>query len=57
MGKAPKKTRVGYGLGLALARTAARSAGGDIYVDNHAGGGARFVVRLQRRAPAEEPAT
>jgi signal transduction histidine kinase len=57
MGKAPKKTRVGYGLGLALARTAARSAGGDIYVDNHAGGGARFVVRLPRRAPAEEPAT
>jgi signal transduction histidine kinase len=36
----------GAGLGLALARRLARSAGGDVEVDAAAGHGGRFVVRL-----------
>lgn len=42
----PIGARAGYGLGLALARTAARCHGGDIQVDRSPAGGARFTVHL-----------
>jgi signal transduction histidine kinase len=46
MGAVPDGARAGYGLGLALARTAARCHGGDIQVDRSPAGGARFTVDL-----------
>lgn len=54
-GEAPRGTRVGYGLGLAPARTAARSAGGSIAVEESRGGGARFRAELPRRAREAVP--
>ena len=36
----------GHGLGLSFVRQIARAHGGSIEVDNAAGGGARFTVRL-----------
>lgn len=48
VGKANKGARAGYGLGLALARTAARASGGEIEVADRPGGGTRFVVTLPR---------
>jgi signal transduction histidine kinase len=48
-GPSPDGARAGYGLGLALARTAARSQGGEIHVETADTGGARFHVRLPRR--------
>jgi two-component system heavy metal sensor histidine kinase CusS len=48
-GPSPDGARAGYGLGLALARTAARSQGGEIRVETADTGGARFHVRLPRR--------
>ncbi len=47
-GSTPAGSRAGYGLGLALARRAARSHGGDIEVGDTPTGGARFTVRLPR---------
>ena len=38
----------GFGLGLPLARRLARSAGGDVVLENPGGGGARFAVLLPR---------
>lgn len=47
-GQSPDGMRAGYGLGLALARTAARAEGGEIEVRDAASGGAAFIVRLPR---------
>lgn len=47
-GPAKKSGRVGYGLGLALSRTAVQSHGGTIAVETSPQGGARFHVRLPR---------
>lgn len=52
-GAAPRGSRRGYGLGLALARTAARAEGGDIVVRRTEAGGARFVVDLPRPERSE----
>ena len=48
--------RVGTGLGLALVAEHAGALGGAAWVEDRAGGGARFVVRLRaaRRAPTDE---
>jgi signal transduction histidine kinase len=44
------RNRIGTGLGLALVAEHARALGGEAWVEDRAGGGARFVVRL----PTEE---
>lgn len=44
--QARKHNRAGAGLGLAIARGIVDALGGTIRVENAAGGGARFVVRL-----------
>ncbi len=41
-------SRDGSGLGLALARENVRAQGGRIYVEDAAGGGARFVIEMPR---------
>jgi signal transduction histidine kinase len=38
----------GAGLGLAITRAVVRASGGDVTVEDRAGGGARFVVTLPR---------
>ena len=38
--------RIGTGLGLALVAEHAQALGGDAWVEDRSGGGARFVVRL-----------
>lgn len=43
--------RIGTGLGLALVAEHARALGGDTWVEDRAGGGARFVVQIRREAP------
>lgn len=43
--------RIGTGLGLALVAEHARALGGDAWVEERAGGGARFVVQVRREAP------
>jgi two-component system OmpR family sensor kinase len=48
-GPSPDGMRDGYGLGLALARAAARCQGGDIRVGAAEGGGARFEARFPKR--------
>jgi len=48
-GRPPSGGRMGYGLGLALAKAAVRSHGGEIMLDKGGSGGARFVVRLRRK--------
>jgi signal transduction histidine kinase len=46
----------GVGLGLSIARTMARSHGGDIILVNRQGGGLRAVIRLPRdRGPSDQP--
>lgn len=45
----------GHGLGLAIARRIARLLGGDVTVDDAAGGGAAFVLWLPRRGEAALP--
>lgn len=47
-GRAP-----GLGLGLSLALGYQRTQGGDLRAENHAGGGARFILSF-RRAPVQE---
>lgn len=44
------RKREGVGLGLSLARQIALAHGGSIEANNRAGGGARFALRLPRRA-------
>ncbi|MBI4998944.1 MAG: HAMP domain-containing protein [Rhodocyclales bacterium] len=43
------RTTGGVGLGLAIARDAARMHGGDLHLENRAGGGLRAVLNLPRR--------
>jgi signal transduction histidine kinase len=50
--QAGRKTERGTGLGLALSRKLARLLGGDLNVESQIGKGARFVLRLPRRAEA-----
>lgn len=45
------RNRIGTGLGLALVAEHARTLGGEAWVEDRPGGGARFVVRL----PTDEP--
>lgn len=47
-GRAAAGRRAGYGLGLALVRSAVQTHGGSVDVVSAAGGGARFRVRLPR---------
>lgn len=47
--------RVGYGLGLALTRTAVEAHGGTVLVADSPLGGARFVITLPRRRQLSEP--
>jgi signal transduction histidine kinase len=44
--RAERQRREGAGLGLALVRRVAQLHGGDVWVEDRPGGGARFVVRL-----------
>ncbi len=47
-----------FGLGLAIVRAVAESHGGSVTLRDPAeGSGARFVVRLPRRAPAQTSTT
>jgi len=48
------RNSVGSGLGLAIVAQHARALGGDAAVESAPGGGARFVVRLDRAAMAPE---
>jgi two-component system, OmpR family, sensor histidine kinase MtrB len=43
--------RIGTGLGLALVAEHARAIGGDAWVEDRPGGGARFVVKFPQEAP------
>src|SRR5690606_12004990 len=43
--------RMGYGLGLAIARAAVEAHGGRIVVDTSPRGGARFIMTFQRSNP------
>ncbi len=43
--------RIGTGLGLALVAEHARAIGGEAWVEDRPGGGARFVVRVPTEAP------
>lgn len=56
-GPAARGRRIGYGLGLALARTAASEQGGRILVGSSPSGGARFELLLPRRAAKAEGGT
>jgi signal transduction histidine kinase len=47
------RNRIGTGLGLALVAEHAAALGGEAWVEDRPGGGARFVVRL----PTEDEAT
>lgn len=47
-GSPPEGARMGYGLGLALAKAAVTSHGGEIHMGDGADGGARVTVRLER---------
>jgi two-component system heavy metal sensor histidine kinase CusS len=51
-GPSARGRRNGYGLGLALARTAVEEQSGAITVDRSPTGGARFHLRLPRRSPS-----
>lgn len=51
-GPSARGRRIGYGLGLALARTAVEEQGGTIHVEDAPAGGARFHLRIPRRSPA-----
>lgn len=51
-GPSARGRRIGYGLGLALARTAVDEQGGSIRVDASPSGGARFHLSIPRRSPA-----
>lgn len=51
-GPSAKGRRIGYGLGLALARTAVEDQGGRIEVGSSPAGGARFSVHLPRKTGA-----
>lgn len=53
-GRAGGNGRAGYGLGLAIAKTAFEAQGGGVVVEDAPGGGARFRVRLPRVAAAPE---
>ena len=50
-GAAPPATAIGTGLGLALVAEHATALGGEAWVEDRPGGGARFVVRLPTEAP------
>lgn len=54
-GPSARGRRIGYGLGLALTRTAVEEQGGTIEVGTSPLGGARFRARLPRRTPARDP--
>ena len=43
--------RIGTGLGLALVAEHATAEGGEAWVEDRPGGGARFVVRIRKEAP------
>ena len=45
--------RIGTGLGLALVAEHSAALGGDVWVEDRSGGGARFVVELPSRRPEE----
>ncbi len=51
-GPAKKGGRVGYGLGLAIARSAARDQGGTIEISSSPTGGARFRLVLPKQTPS-----
>lgn len=53
-GPAARGGRIGYGLGLALARSAVDAQGGRIEVGTSPAGGARFRVVLPRQSRAED---
>jgi signal transduction histidine kinase len=53
-GPAARGGRIGYGLGLALARSAVDAQGGRIEVGTSPAGGARFRVVLPRQGRAED---
>ncbi len=55
-GPAASGRRAGYGLGLALARSAAANQGGSIELDKSPLGGARFRMRIPRTRRAEPSA-
>ena len=48
--------QAGFGLGLAIGRELAQRMGGELVLEDHAGPGAKFTLRLPvARAPDEEP--
>ena len=51
-----KANTEGHGLGLHIARGLARSLGGELWVEQHPRGGARFVLAL-RNAPGQGETT
>jgi signal transduction histidine kinase len=48
------RNRIGTGLGLALVAEHAAALGGEAWVEDRSGGGARFVVRLPTGSPKDE---
>jgi two-component system sensor histidine kinase KdpD len=51
-GSAGQRTKVGTGMGLAIARAIVEAHGGKIWADNAAGGGAQFTILLSDAAKA-----
>ncbi len=49
-----RKGRQGTGLGLAIARTIVQDHGGDLWVEDRAGGGSRFLVHLPTSRPRDD---
>ncbi|MBI1382349.1 MAG: hypothetical protein GC161_14830 [Planctomycetaceae bacterium] len=56
-GPGAEERRIGFGLGLAIARGAARAHGGELLVDDSPLGGARFELRLPDRRSAARAGT
>jgi signal transduction histidine kinase len=54
-GPTTRGRRAGYGLGLALVRSAVDAQGGSVSIESREGGGTRFRLHLSRHGPRQGP--